>query len=276
MSGARYRDHARLLDELQQIVGAMKNLAFAELQRVGRTLPAQEAAEQTVLQALADIVAPDMAAAPGRRIWLAIGADRGFCGGFNDHLAAAVLAEQVRTPTAVWLVAGERLRQRLEDRLPEAVWLPGCAASEEAGTCVDTWLDAVLPHLAAPAAPVFHVLHHGDAGPGARRLLPMPALPAPHPGSPPRRYVARAVLISGLVSEMLRVALLGALYQSLQQENRWRLAQMERAQDHLEESARQLDRDHFRERQAQITTELETLMSSLDGVQRTLAPGARL
>ncbi|KAI3600644.1 hypothetical protein D8I24_4402 [Cupriavidus necator H850] len=263
-----------MLDELRQIVRAMKNLAFAELHRVGRALPAQEVAEQTVLHALADIVVPEPAAEEGRQLWLAIGADRGFCGGFNDHLAVAVAAEHVRAPAAVWLVAGARLRQRLEDRLPEATWLPGCATSEEASNCVDTWLDAVLSYLDAPAAPVFHVLHHTEAGPAARRLLPMPALPAPHPGSPPHRYVARSVLMPGLVSEMLRVALLGALYQSLQQENRWRLAQMERARDHLEESARQLERIHFRERQTQITTELETLMSSLDDVQGTSALGA--
>jgi F-type H+-transporting ATPase subunit gamma len=66
-----------------------------------------------------------------------------------------------------------------------------------------------------------------------------------------------------LSSEMLRVMLLGGLLQSLQQENRWRLAQMRRAQDHLEEAAQTLGRKYFRQRQADITSELETLMSSL-------------
>ncbi|MCY1307820.1 alternate F1F0 ATPase, F1 subunit gamma [compost metagenome] len=96
----------------------------------------------------------------------------------------------------------------------------------------------------------------------------MPAFPAPNPGGAQHCYLALSVLVPKLVLKVLRIVLLGALYQSLQQENRWRLAQMERAQDHLEESRRQLDRRYFRQRQAEMTTELEMLMSSLDEVQR--------
>lgn len=257
MSGSALREHLRLLDELKQIVGAMKNLAYAELQRSGRALQAHAQAEAALLQAMADTGFATSGTGPARL--LVIGAERGFCGGFNDHLVDALDAELGRQPQVHCLLAGERLQQRLAERLPSALSLPGCAASEEARQCVDTWLAALSDQPAGP----LHVLMHDAAGPMLYELLPRPDFPPPSGGGAPQQYLDTPALHRQLTGEWLRIGLLGCLLRSLQQENRWRLAQMQRAQDHLDARSTALGRQYFRERQADITSELETLMSAL-------------
>lgn len=269
MSGAALRDHLRLLDELRQIVGAMRNLAYAEVQRLGRMTAAQALAQQAVLQALADTGATaDRPAGPAT--WLLIGAERGFCGGFNEHLLAALPPLREQFPTARWLAAGERLLQHADQLPPAATALAGSASAEECMSTVDAWMDILQPQLAS--ARTFGVLHHTAQGPVQQLLLPDPPLPAPGPA--PLRYLPAPALTAGLRAEWLRIGLLGALCESLLQENRWRLAQMQRAQDHLDEAGEQLRRNYFRQRQADITGELETLMSSLDATG-SMAFGAR-
>ena len=94
------RERARLLDELRQIVQAMKNMAFAEMQRLSRARAAQDEACRAVLQALVDMSGPidgQSGDAPSK-VCLVIGAERGFCGAFNAHLAAAFARGLVRGP----------------------------------------------------------------------------------------------------------------------------------------------------------------------------------
>lgn len=256
MSGSALRAQLQLLADLARIVGTMRSLAYAELQRLRRLTAAQQQAEQVVLRALADGRVTATADGPPS-CWLVIGSERGFCGGFNDRLLEAVPALRAKHPGAVWLVTGERLQQRAADCLPGAQGLAGSGSAEAGADCVHGWIEALLPHRQV------YVLHHDEPGLVERCLLPLPALPAPSPGPAPYRPLPAAMLGPALQAEWLRVGLLGALYGSLQQENRWRLAQMQRAQDHLDESGARMRRAYFRQRQDAITSELETLMSSL-------------
>ena len=194
-----------------------------------------------------------------------IGTERGFCGGFNDRLADALPALMRQHPGARWMVAGARLRQRVEPFMPETVWLDGCTGVEDGPACVDAWLSKLaMPGAAeARAVPSLWLLHHAENGLAQRRLLPMPDLPRPSEGPAPMRYLPTARLLPKLLAEMIRVALLDALHRSLQQENHWRLAQMQRAQDYLDDAGTRLRQRYFRQRQSDITSELETLMSSV-------------
>ncbi len=270
MSGVALRERLGLLDELRQIVTAMRNLAYAELQRLNRAQSAQAKAEHAILRALADTASATQAgtapSAPTHIVWLVIGAERGFCGGFNDRLADALPDLMRRHVGSTWMIAGTRLRQRVEPLLPDAAWLVGSNGTEDAVSCVDQWMSALvsLEQSHSPAAPALRLLHHAGHGIAETPLLPMPDLPPPTPGPRPMRHLAIAELMSKLLAEMVRVGLLGALQQSLQQENHWRLGQMQRAQDYLEEAGSRLRRRYFRQRQTEITSELETLMSSLD------------
>lgn len=283
------RERATLLADLRQIVQAMKNLALAELQRLQRSQPALAEAQRTLEAAWGQLAAPPAMAgdAAAARIWLLIGAERGFCGAFNAHLAEAAEALQATPGQRVWL-AGQRLAEawranRPADTEPAVLAprvLPGCGALDEAEPVLAAWLQAATDATAGAAAPVPSVwlLSTGPAGLRSQRLLPAPGVPQPWDGAvagdpppiqpPPRAAAPRLglpgpVLMAAVLHQTVRVQLRAALETSLVQENHARLAQMQRAQDHLDELAAELRRRWARLRQADITNELELLTAAL-------------
>jgi len=72
MSSSLLRERMALLEELGQIVNAMKNLAYAQLQRLARLLEAQAEAEDVLRQALASLPAPGTAG-PGPQAFVGAG-----------------------------------------------------------------------------------------------------------------------------------------------------------------------------------------------------------
>jgi F-type H+-transporting ATPase subunit gamma len=267
------RERGELLGELQQIVQAMKNLAFAELQRVARVRAAQAQARDAVRHALATLGGSVEAATSRPRAWLVIGAERGLCGAFNAQLVQEVSDLRRNSPQARLFVASRRLRGLLPADIA-AEGLPGCPGLEDADDVLDAWVQRVA-HEVTRGAQAW-VLHAVEGGCARQRLWP----PDPRVGNQsadhlvPLHYLSIPVLRSALERQLLRLVLQAGLVASLQQENRWRLAQMQRAQDHLEELGSLLRSRVARIRQADITNELETLISSLSAAgPNALKPG---
>ena len=277
MSGeTALRERAELLDELRQIVQSMKNLAFAELQRVSRQRQAHDDAAATVTEALQALpnhpddrpgaITSGHLPAPGyRRILLVMGAERGFCGAFNAQLAKSLQEASDTTGELTW-VASHRLLDLLGTSVPSARGIAGCASSDEMDHVVDAWSDLLRPELDANT-PV--TLLYASAS-GLTRLALWPVPPAPKPSRqagvqaliPPIVPLPVAQVRSAIERQHVRLQLLKAVCSSLEQENHWRLAQMQRAQDHLDELGQQLRRRYAHLRQANITNELETLASA--------------
>jgi len=266
------RERAQLLSELRQIVQAMKNVAFAELQRVSHALPALVLARETVLCAL-DSVSDDpgtQQAAPAcsqPALWLVIGAERGFCGAFNSRLVAAIDDLRRDDPQARLMIAGRKLADLLDGHTQGFVAIAGCSSIEDAYPALDSWLAAVGSN--AQGAREAGLLYLSEPGPVRCRLLPAPepmrrgddAKQGCRIGTP-LHYLPVPVLRSALLRQAARLLLQTGLYHSLEQENHARVMQMQRAQDHLEELGRLLRRRYARLRQAEITNELEILMTS--------------
>jgi F-type H+-transporting ATPase subunit gamma len=261
VSQALLRRRAQLLDELHQIVTAMRNLSVAALQRLGKAAEVEREALRMLTQALADM---DTVLPPvnGTEICLAIGSERGFCGGFNGRIAAFVQHYVSERPPLRLYAAGARLVPQLENRRLQLTALDGCAEMEDASGAVSGWLGALLP--GATSWPPLTLIFHDDDEVKARMLLPLPALPEPQPGPAPLRYLEAAQLKAGFVSEWLRLSMLGILTTSLTHEHHWRLNQMQRADRYLEEAGIKLRGRMQRQRQSEITVELENLMNALE------------
>jgi F-type H+-transporting ATPase subunit gamma len=258
MSQTLLRRRAALLDELRQIMGAMRNMSITALQRLGKAAEVEQEAKLLVLQALADsgTALPPLT---GGAVCLAIGSERGFCGGFNDHIADYLQAYRAQHPAMRYYAAGARLLPLLDANAVTP--LNGCADMENAADTVDEWLNTLMP-TTIMLVPIT-VICQDDTGVTVHSVLPLPPLPPVSSGMPPWRYLPDAALTAGLISEWLRLALLSALTQSLTLEHRWRLDQMERADRYLEETGVTLRGSMQRQRQNAITVELENLMSAL-------------
>lgn len=261
MSRAILKRRATLLDELSQIVNAMRNLSIAALQKLGKAAEVEREAEQLVLQALADIDT-HLPEPIGVEICLAIGSERGFCGGFNNRLAEFTQAYLSALPKAKCYVAGARLQPLLQAKHINAIELTGCADMDDAVNAVDDWLSILLPGTESFSP--LKIIYQDEEEVKVRSLLPLPELPKPNKGAAPLRYLPDVQLKAGLLSEWLRLALLSTLTRSLTVEHRWRLNQMQRAEHYLEETGVKLKSTMQRQRQNEITVELENLMSALD------------
>lgn len=261
MSQALLRRRAILLDELRQIVSAMRNMSVAALQRLGKAAEVELEAERLLTQALADL---DTQLPPpiGAEVCLAIGSERGFCGGFNDRIAEFAKMYAAERPGMRCYVAGSRLAPLLENEWPQLTILTGCADMEDASAAVSDWLALLLSGIIN--WPPLTVIFHDEEGVKARSLFPLPPLPKSSTGMAPLRYLEPSQIKAGFISEWLRLALLGTLTRSLTAEHRWRLNQMQRADHYLEEAEAKLKGKMQRQRQNEITVELENLMSALE------------
>ena len=262
------RERAALVAELGEIVRAMKNLAFAELQRITRVLAAQAQAREAVARALSELGIDLSVPAPDTRpiAWLVVGTERGLCGAFNARLAEELASLRRSSQRGEFLVAGRRLAELVGTAAPPLAFLPGCEGIEHIEVVLDQWTANL--EAARMRCREGWLLFTNRDGFVRERLWPAVAMPLKDgpgtaPGVLPLHYLALPVLREVLQRQAMRLCLQAGLCASLEQENRWRLSQMERAQDHLDQLGQVLRRRVATLRQSDITNELETLMSSV-------------
>ncbi|MEQ1438643.1 F0F1 ATP synthase subunit gamma [Fontimonas sp. SYSU GA230001] len=255
------------LGEISEILGAMKGLALVELRRVGEHIGAQRESVRQIETALAEVVHFHGAALPAPRtpsfdICCVIGAERGLCGDFNAHIAqAAATRFGERPPDGVILVG---------DKLVEGWGFPTPVLGRVRAPSVADEIPATLAQLlaaienAADSRPQqalrLRVLHHGAAGIVHRQLLPPVELPPPRLAFAPRLYLDPGRCAEALIEHYLHTLLHAALSESLLEENRRRLEQMDQARHRLDERLSILRRRENRERQEEIVEEIEVIL----------------
>jgi F-type H+-transporting ATPase subunit gamma len=260
--------HARLLD-IRGLMTAMKSLSLVETRKLARVISHQQRMRANIEAAAADFLAAqgkpaEEPSAPRAAVLLLVGAERGFCGGFDERLVKRLDGAAPEVREASLLVVGQRLAMRLGERPGIVARLPGATVAEDVPLVLDRVLDA-LHGMWRPATPgVLMALAHDEQGETAlSQLLPLPR-PAQGPasGEPPLLNLAPLALLAGLLDQFLLAALVGLLYASLAAESRQRLAHMEQALDRVDETLQQLALRRNALRQERIVEEIEVMLSS--------------
>ncbi len=287
---SRQTDIRRHLDALREIGGvmrAMKNLSLTETHKLARVSANQFRALSSIDLALREFAAacPEVAAtrAPeGAGLLLAVGTERGFCGDFNEAVAAAVRArwasaagERERA-----IVVGSRLAARLDGDPRIIAAFRGPSVAEEVPQVIKRTMGA-LQELPASGSgvtpgPLFVLSHRAEGeAPARRRVFPLaPQAAGKAPVRAPRTYLGARELFAALLAHFLWAVLHASFYGSLMAENRRRLQHMEGAIRRLEERTDGLQRKVQMLRQEEITEEIEIIMLSgnaLRNVPRTEA-----
>lgn len=279
--------HARSLGEARDIVTSMKSLAFMETRRLARFLDRQRQVVGAVEVAAADFLSfyPDTLAradwaeaARESRILLVLGSERGFCGGFNESLVAALERELRKLGGAAGVVAcGSRLCARLAGKPQLVASLETAAVTEEVEGALSQ-LVATLSRLQQEGALLLRVLYRDPEQEEVivRDLLPPFASLPPRKRGPfaPQLNLSPRQFLLELVELHLYSALHEILYLSLMAENQARLRHLEGAVHYLDEQLDALRRRGNQLRQEEITEEIEVILlsaSNLGGV--TPAPG---
>ena len=273
----------RSLGEIRDIMNSMKMLAYMETRKLARFLSNQQQLVAAIEEMAGDLLAhfpgaaPASVPAPARRGVVLIGAERGFCGDFNEDLVRW-LAAPVSGPASAGVIAvGQRLGVRLagDHRLQQA--LAGPTVSEDVPAVLDALVPAIAPLQQQPEGIALMIVYHGDAPGGVReRALFPPFAQRPRPkrryGHPPLLNLSPPALFAALLDQYLLAALQAILYTSLMAENQRRVQHLDAAIRHLDDKKVELGRRSRALRQEEIIEEIEVILLSVDAPMANRRP----
>lgn len=273
---AQIQRQLRALNEIGDIMEAMKNISFIETHKLARVLTYQHRVLESIEAAAADFMGHHLEIISergpvARRVLIACGSQRGFCGDFNDSIARALhqhARQYASNPPSV-LVVGRRLAPRLGKDLRIIDVLDGPSVVEEVQLVLQRVMDALTAVQASGdeggSFEVTVFAHREGEEVTARPIIPRPASGnARHFSHPPLLSLPARAFFSELVHHYLWAHMHDVFYSSLMAENRRRLRHMEAALQRIGEKCEVLQRRHNALRQEEITEEIEVIMLSSD------------
>jgi F-type H+-transporting ATPase subunit gamma len=274
--------HRRSLGEIREIMNSMKTLAFMETRKLARFLQAQQAVVDSIEAVAADFLDfyPETLpqADDSTAVILAIGTERGFCGGFNqsvlEHLESAINGENSGRPLVI--AVGGKLHSLLDREQLAAAFIDGAGVAEE----ITSVLHAMVQELSAlqqrhRLLTVYALYHGGNDGIAMQKLLPpFQQLSRQDRGfaHPPELHLPAPQFMLELTEHYLFAALHAILYSSLMAENQNRMTHLENAVSHLDDRSQELEHQCRAMRQEEIIEEIEVILLSSTGLDE---PGYR-
>ena len=278
--------HRQSLNEIREVMNAMKTLAFMETRKLAPIIDAQQAVVDNIETAAADFLTFHGRTLPEVKtntktdmsVYLLIGTERGFCGDINHSLlnqfetclqhTTPSNPEQSNSPKIIAI--GHKLHLLLENDPRVMAFIDGASLAEE----VDIVLQEVAEELVHiqnqfGGLSLYGIYHHGEDGIAMNRLLP------PFQASkqkqalythPPVLNVSPAKFLLELSDHYLFAALNEMFYTALLAENHRRVVQLDSAVQHLDDESEKLLRQSNALRQEEITEEIEVILLSADSL----------
>lgn len=270
--------HIDQLKDIRSILNSMKNLAFIEIHKLQRFKTMQSQVVANIERAALDFLDfyPGLAAAEGNatHICILLGAERGFCGDFNESLINAISSQAYTGVIAV----GSRLANRLEGIRPEVIaTLEGANIAEEVPAIIKRLLDAInaLPEYAAIDKTVstlkLTIVYHYNSSNQINQQQVLPPFPQQknrpsRSGNPPVLNLEPGDFFTDLVDHYLFAVLHEIFYISLMAENHSRQQHLEGAVNHLDDETVKLQRKSQIYRQEEITEEIEVILLNAENL----------
>jgi len=263
--------HRDSLGEIGEILSSMRTLAYLETRKLSRFL----AAQQQVVESIAEVAADFLAFFPGRpealdqalHVYLVVGSERGFCGDFNRAVARKLAATMDRhAPRAARVIGvGHKLRAVLEGDVSADAHLDGASVVEEVPAVLESLTRTLDSLRSGDTGMVLYGICHDGSEPGIVPLLPPfveESGARPKDAFPPILNVPPEEFVRDLEDHYLFAALNHMLYASLMSENQRRVRHLEGAVRHLEQESRELTRKCRALRQEEIIEEIEVILLS--------------
>jgi len=265
------------LNELREIVAAIRAMAASQMQQALRSLEAISGYSEQIRGALSEAAillpparADEAAARPNKSGLVVFCAEHGLCGGFNEHpLRAAERATAASHGGLALIVVGTRGAQICRERgLSPDLVLPmatHCAGVTGAARRVAAELYRMFSERRIAGVEVVYTQHSGAQLPRIERhrLLPLevPVVPKVATQLPPIINLRPQRLFDDIVGEYFFAMLENAAMQSFFSENSTRFRTMEAAHQNIQNKSGELTKLSQRLRQESITTEILELIS---------------
>ena len=259
----------RSLRDIKSILNAMKNLSLVEITKISKFYATQQELFQTVESALADfqrfygVTSRRTVTAPSS-MYVLIGSERGFCGGFNEAVQKAIEREAADAGLKLILV-GRKLALKFLDDKRVVTSMEGPSATEE----IPVVISQLARVLAGFPDSVWRIIHNRYSSEDSSVEITCPfefskerVVPAYQ--FPPRLNLPAAELRPQLFEQYLFALFYGIFYLSFTAENHERLRHMDGALNKLRDEEHRLRQASNSLRQEAITEELEVIMLSVD------------
>ena len=265
----------RSLNDIREIMNAMKNLSLMESHRLSRFIETQRKVVSGIESAADDFLNFWPHGLPNGEeycdLYLLVGAERGFCGDFNESIMRALEREIGEVHDGVVVVVGGKLAAKLEGDRRIGAALDGASVVEEVEQVLAKVMDTLSSMKASNAGirPLrLTVLHHHSESESPQISV---LRPFKKPKSDKMRFAYAPMLnldpqsfLRGLVEMYLLAALQELLYSSLLAENQRRMQHMDSAVRRLERTSEELVLRRNVLRQEEITEEIEIIMLSVE------------
>ncbi|MDO9269900.1 MAG: FoF1 ATP synthase subunit gamma [Methylobacter sp.] len=265
--------HITQLKEIRSILNSMKILAFMETHKLQRFKTMQSQVVANIERAALDLLDfyPGLATSDHNvaQLCILLGAERGFCGDFNESLINAVATQAYTGIIAI----GSRLCNRLENVTTKVIaTLEGANAAEEVPTIINRLIDTISA-LHGESTPTLQltVVYHDNASNQIRQRQVFPPFTQPsertfHYGSPPVLNLEPGEFFADLIDHYLFAVLHEIFYLSLMAENNSRLQHLDGAVNHLDDETVKLQRKSQIYRQEEITEEIEVILLNAENL----------
>jgi F-type H+-transporting ATPase subunit gamma len=268
------------LDELAEIVTAIRAIAASQMQQAVRSSEAIGRYSELIGRALSDAASllplgEAIALTAGKRGLVLFGAEHGLCGGFNQQLLRAVQHDfQEKAEKPLLIVVGSRaVRLCAEHGLQPDVALPmatHCAGVTGTAHRVAADLYRMFSERQVGRVELVYLTHIGGPVLKVQRqsLLPLdlPSGNTRFSELPPIINVRPRRLLDGIISEYLFAALENAAMQSFFSENSARFRTMEAAHQNIRKKSAELTTLARRMRQEAVTAEILELISGAEAL----------
>lgn len=272
---AEIEGHIASMDELLDIVGAMRSLAGMRVQEAQRALPGirryAESMAAAIGTALLLMPAPAEAfASGGRRALVLCAAEHGFVGGFNERLLEA--AEAVLEAHDQLFVLGSRGGALALERGRRPAWARPMATrltgAPEAVNHLTTELYTRIAHGEIARVEVMYGRYRQGGASTIEHHLLLPldvvSLAVKEPRQAPIHNLAPEPLLEKLMAEYVFALLTEAAVELISSENAARFAAMESASDNVTKKLSELRQAARQARQNEITAELLDLITGTE------------
>jgi len=268
--------HRDSLEEIGEILGSMRTLAYMETRKLSRFLAAQEKVVDSIRDAASDFLGFYPASANALQtatpVFLVVGSERGFCGDFNRALISrlddARGSDEQNDPKIV--AVGHKLHSLLERDECVAALLDGASVAEEVPAVLQSVIEELNRLQTTVGETSLFGIFYDDEQIEVTALLPLvedSVRDTPVHSFPPVLNVPPEEFLGDLIDHYLFAALNHMLYTSLMSENQRRVSHLAGAVRHLEQESGELTRKCRALRQEEITEEIEVILLSTASIE---------
>lgn len=277
---AQLKEHIHTLEEIGNIMTALKNLSLMEINKAGRFISAQERVNETIKAAGRDFLYhyPDFLTYMhmGKpSLYILIGSERGLCGEFNELVLDGLKAVEY-TDTAVipeFIVIGRKLAAKLADDKRVIQVIDGPDTTEEIPDIILNVINAIRAIQSESEFKPGHwailFCEENQNAITAKTLHPFVEFrneQAPAFTIPPVLNVTAETFLSDFIAQYLFSALYLTFYASFTAENRLRSRHLENALERLDNKITYLTHNINLLRQEEITQEIQVIMLSAEAI----------